>query len=99
MELEDHISGLIHISEISEGYVRDVGRFVRVGDTVRVKVIDYDSETMQARLSLKALKPARVRTNNDRSVNKAVLPSGKIGFSSLSERLEGWISTAEKEIK
>ena len=28
--LDRHTSGLIHISEISDGYVRDISRFVKV---------------------------------------------------------------------
>ena len=99
VKLDDSICGLIHISEISEGYVRDVGHFVKVGDTVKVKVIDFDAEAMQARLSLKALRPVRVRGGKDRISPRATLPEGSIGFRSLSDRLEGWITEAEKEIK
>ena len=32
--LDRQTSGLIHISEISDGYVRDISRYVKVGDTV-----------------------------------------------------------------
>ena len=99
VELDEHISGLIHISEISDGYVRDIGRFVKIGDTVRVKIIDFDEETNQARLSLKALKHIRVRPGVNRISMKVSLPEGKLGFRSLSEQLEGWIAAAEKEMK
>ena len=34
--LDRNTSGLIHISEISDGYVRDISRFVKVGDIVKV---------------------------------------------------------------
>ncbi|MBR2668933.1 MAG: S1 RNA-binding domain-containing protein, partial [Solobacterium sp.] len=53
--LQDNVTGLIHISEISDGYVRNITRYVKEGDIVRVKIIDYDPEHRQARLSLKAL--------------------------------------------
>ncbi|RKY38349.1 MAG: polyribonucleotide nucleotidyltransferase [Candidatus Omnitrophota bacterium] len=41
--------GLIHISEISDKYVKEVRDFVKEGDIVRVKVINIDS---QGRLTL-----------------------------------------------
>ena len=53
--LDRQTCGLIHISEISDGYVRDISRYVKVGDTITVKIIDFDSAANQARLSLKAL--------------------------------------------
>ena len=99
VELEDQACGLIHISEISDGYVRDIGRFVSVGDTVRVKVIDYDEDAKQARLSLKALQHSRIRSTSGRIGAKATLPEGKLGFTSLSKQLDGWIEKAGKEIK
>ncbi len=53
--IDDQTSGLIHISEISDGYVKDVKNFVNIKDTVTVKVIDVDETCKYARLSLKAL--------------------------------------------
>ena len=99
VELEEHVCGLIHISEISDGYVRDIGRFVSVGDIVQVKVIDYDEDAKQARLSLKALQHNRIRSGAGRVGARAALPERKLGFSSLSKQLDGWIRKAEKEIK
>ena len=32
--LEHHVSGLIHISEISDGFVKDISKFVTVGDVL-----------------------------------------------------------------
>ena len=36
--LEGRSTGLIHISEISDGYVRDIEQYVHVGEVIRVKV-------------------------------------------------------------
>lgn len=32
--------GLIHISEIADAYITDISKFVKPGDSVRIKVID-----------------------------------------------------------
>ncbi len=34
--------GLVHVSEFSNGYVKDLSKMVKVGDKIRVKVIDID---------------------------------------------------------
>lgn len=91
--LPDHSSGLIHISEISDNFVRNVEYFVHVGDTIRVKVIDIDEKTRQAKLSLKALntlnkrKYKRVYKNNREKIQET--PSG---FNPLKEKLPEWIA-------
>jgi len=50
--LEDGKSGLVHISEISTDFVRDISAFVNVGDEVKVKVIGID-ENGRLGLSIK----------------------------------------------
>ena len=98
--LDKHTSGLIHISEISDGFVKEIDRFVKVGDTVRVKIIDFDPEAQQAKLSLKALQKNHAR-NRRRSAPhyKAVLPQMKIGFQSIADQMDAWIEEAEKNGK
>ena len=45
--------GLVHISELSEKYVKNPSDVVSVGDIVRVKVIKIDTERQKVRLSMK----------------------------------------------
>ena len=94
--LEDGITGLIHISEISDGYVKDVGRFVQMNETVTVKVIDVDEKTNQARLSLKAVHPTSFRKVRGRRKDWR-LPDMKLGFTSIEEKMDDWINQALKE--
>lgn len=47
--------GLCHVSEISEGYVKDVTEYLRVGDVVPVKVVGVD-ERGKINLSIKQAK-------------------------------------------
>ena len=51
------IEGLIHISEIAWEKVEDPGQYLKVGDSVKVKIIGVDSETGKLTLSLKQLLP------------------------------------------
>ncbi len=45
--------GLVHISEMSEKFVRNPSEIVSVGDVVKVKVINIDSERHKVSLSMK----------------------------------------------
>jgi transcriptional accessory protein Tex/SPT6 len=44
--------GLVHVSEMSSGYVSDPSELVKVGDQVDVAVIDFDRKKRQIRLTM-----------------------------------------------
>ena len=52
VSLPDNKVGLVHISEISSSYVTDINQHLKVGDSVRVKVIKID-ENVKISLSIK----------------------------------------------
>lgn len=99
LSVDAETTGLVHISELSEGFVRDVALFMNVGDRIKLKVLDVDEKTHQLRLSLKALNPPSLRRERKQMGSASRLPNAKIGFGSLAELLDGWIETAKKELK
>lgn len=90
---EDDVTGLIHISELSNGFVRDIASFVKIDEYYMLKVIDIDKEHKQLRLSFKALKqntrkyPKRVRFEG--------MPNNEIGFGSINDAMPNWIKEKE----
>ena len=42
VELEKGTTGLVHISEVSTNFVNDINDFVKLNDTVNVKVMSID---------------------------------------------------------
>lgn len=97
--LDSQNSGLIHISEMSDGFVKDMNKYVQVGQYVKVKIIDFDKKHHQARLSLKALHKPRVRKSRRQTIyQKPSLPPMRLGFQSISKNLDAWIQEAEKTI-
>jgi S1 RNA binding domain protein len=44
IELPEGVTGLVHISEIANNYVKDVNEFLKVNDTVKVKVINVEKD-------------------------------------------------------
>ncbi|MCF0110805.1 MAG: S1 RNA-binding domain-containing protein [Erysipelotrichaceae bacterium] len=91
IHVDEHTNGLLHISEISEDFVRDVHYFVKIGEEVQVKIVDIDETTGQLRLSLKALRKSTVRKDRKHQ-RKDHLPPMVIGFRSLESHMEGWIA-------
>lgn len=51
VELGDGQTGLVHISEVADKFVRDISKFYKVGDSVKVKVIKLGNDKI--RLSIK----------------------------------------------
>lgn len=91
VSLDEKHSGLIHISEISSGYVRDVGNFVKLNERIKVKVLDIDDEHLK--LSLKAMHKKGSRGRRD--MRNLRLNEMKIGFKTLEDHLEEWIHAAD----
>lgn len=54
---EKNTQGLVHISEVSNTYVKDINEFLKVGQEVEVKVIKIDDEKKKISLSIRALMP------------------------------------------
>ena len=90
VSLDEYYSGLIHISEISDGFVRDVNNFVNIGETIRVRVLDSDDDTFHVKLSIKNL-DYRINRNKTK-----ILETGK-GFEILKNSLKGWIEEKKSE--
>jgi len=86
---EDGVSGLIHISELSNRFVRDINSFVNVGDYCMLKVIDIDNNHKQLRLSFKALSE-NTRKHQHR-VKFEGMPANTKGFETIKENLSKWI--------
>jgi polyribonucleotide nucleotidyltransferase len=55
VEIAPGVSGLVHISEVTDKFIKDVGEFVKVGDKVKVKLLDIDSKNGKMKLSMKAV--------------------------------------------
>lgn len=93
VHLDEQHNGLIHISEISSGYVREVANFVKLHEKVRVKVLDVSDEHLK--LSLKAIQPKAKRSRRD--LRNYKVEEMTIGFSTLEQHLNEWIKQALKE--
>lgn len=89
VSLDEYYSGLIHISEISDGFVKDINKYVNIGETIKMRVLDSDDETFHVKLSIKDLD---YRTNG---MKTKIVETGT-GFKKLQESLVDWIEEKKK---
>lgn len=61
LEIGAERPGLIHISELTHGYVHTPAEVVKEGDELEAKVIDFNKSKKQIKLSLKALEPEPIK--------------------------------------
>ena len=90
--LDEYYNGLIHISEVSSKYVKDIAKFVEIGETIRVKVIDVDEELHHVSLSIKDID---YRVNRKRH---AKIKETENGFTTLSQKLPIWLENKLNDI-
>ena len=91
VEVADGIEGLVHVSEISNKHVDKPSDVLKVGQTVKVKVLNIDPSDRRISLSIKAAdsnasssdnnssRPRRSR--NENSVNKKYMSDNDNGFA------------------
>ncbi|GGE84744.1 S1 domain-containing RNA-binding protein [Priestia taiwanensis] len=60
VELPEGITGLVHISEVADNYVKDINEHLKVGDEVEVKVINVEKDG-KIGLSIKKAKEREVK--------------------------------------
>ena len=83
--------GLIHISEISNDYVKNITDFLQVGEIIYTQILEVDETNHQLKLSIKNI--------NYKSNSKSKVKESRLGFLPLKNHLNTWISEKLSEIK
>ena len=88
--------GLLHISEISDSFIKDIEKFLSEGDEVKVKVLNIDESNGFMRVSLKQVSQEE-RFSTHKNVKRKKVENSEEDFAPLLERLPSWIEhTLEK---
>lgn len=99
IKIEEGLEGLVHISEIDWGLVDDPRHFFKVGDRVKVKIIDIKDGKVS--LSVKALKDNPWQSASDKykkgdRVEGIVIKFNKHGaLASIEEGIAGLVHISE----
>jgi uncharacterized protein len=83
-----HQDGLVHISELSNRFIKEPSEAVKAGQIVKVKVLSSDAKTKRIALSMKALMgPAQNNQPSKKSGRQPPLqPSMKEKLAMLSSK-------------
>ena len=93
VSLDEYYSGLIHISEISDFFVKNPSDYVYVGETIKALVIDdSDLDSYHVKLSIK-----NIDYKFTKKKRKKIIETTS-GFKTLQEALPGWSETKKEEI-
>ena len=87
----DNNNGLIHISEISKDFVKDVRDYAKENNKIQAMIIDIDSNN-HYKLSIKSMEKQKLFKHF--STNDILH-----GFDTLSNNLDAWISESISKIE
>ena len=92
--LDEFYTGLIHISEISHSFVKNITDFLNIGDTIYVEILDVDKDTNHLKLSIKNIryKPQKIKKH------KKIIETPS-GFKTLAYKLPKWIDLSLEKMK
>lgn len=87
----DGLCGLVHISEISDSFVKNVSDYAKINDIIQAKILSVDTDK-HYKLSIKALE-------DEKKAEHHPIQETKSGFLTLQEKLPEWIDSAYQEIE
>lgn len=93
VNLDEYYSGLIHISEISNDFVRDIHDYVKIGETIQAKVIEENPKEHHVRLSIKNIDYRITKKKSTKILETS------LGFSTLKVQLDKWIAIKLAELE
>ncbi len=91
VSLEDDYSGLVHISEVSDKFVKDLPMLFNIGDIINVKILEIDEDKREVKLSIK-----KIDYKVEESLSR--IPETGSGFGLLEKNLGKWTASKLKEI-
>jgi general stress protein 13 len=103
--LDDSTQGLVHISEVTHGFVKDINDHLKVGDEVQVKVLSIDEKAGKIGLSIRATEeaperpaaPANKAPKKRQAAVKTTTNDSSEGFNTLKDKLQEWIEQSQRE--
>jgi len=89
-------TGLVHISEVADTFVKDIREFLKEQDKVKVKVISVDDNgkislsIKQALVTIKSVKPIEIDWKNDK---------GKAVGGNFEDRMSKFLKDSEERFQ
>mgnify|MGYP004590918399 CR=1 FL=1 len=93
VKADERFNGLIHISEVSDRYVRDPNRFAKENEIIYAEILDVNKKDARLKLSIKNL------DYRGKGSKKRKILETKHGFKTLEYKLPLWIEENIKNSK
>lgn len=87
--LDNGTQGLVHISEITHGFVKDIHDYLQVGEEVKVKVMSINKGEGKISLSIRATEEAK--PSPVQPIRRLKIDENSEGFNTLKDKLQEWI--------
>ena len=84
VNLDEYYTGLIHISEVSDLYVRNINDYVEIGQLIKCKIIDKNEDEKHLKLSIKDI-DYQIGRKRLKKIEET-----KSGFKNLEKKLLKW---------
>jgi len=94
--INDDTQGLVHISEVTHGFVKDIHEHLSVGDEVKAKVLNIDESKNKISLSIRATEEAPKKKDPASNRNQNEQKDDNAGFNTLKDKLEEWMKQSKK---
>lgn len=98
VQIDGDMTGLLHISEVSNDYVKDINAILHENEMINLKIVDIDYDKKQLIFSRKALLTSgrKIARKSKTRYNQKVVETPK-GFTELKKWLPVWIKEFTKE--
>jgi len=84
VSIDNAYDGLIHISEVSEDFVKNIHDYVKVGENIYCQILEINDENMHFKLSIKNI--------NYKEDDDSPIKETRKGFLPLKEKYEVWLN-------
>lgn len=93
VSVNDEYTGLIHISEIDNNFVKDINDYVKIGEKIYANIIGIDDDNKHLNLSIKNMN-YNDNENGTRNIKESIS-----GFLPLHNKLDEWIKKSYDKLK
>lgn len=99
VSLDDETQGLVHISELKHGFIKEIEDIVKVDDEVEVIVMDIDEYSKKISLSMRSLHKPNYHPFSNKKKNPRYGRRTGTEFESIRKQMPNWIDEALTEIE
>ena len=86
---ENNKTGLLHISEVTNAFIRHLDRYLTIGKTYHVKVLSVENDGFM-KVSMSKITPEEKEIYRQANNKKKPVDEDNIDFTALKEHLEIW---------